>query len=155
MPSGVMGVTSAVAMPVKIVFFIKFPPLNLRKIIVKGHELFQKISHSVPQGGAEGIGAEILMANHANAFFPKIEPLQLFVGTGFRTFVLLCSDGHAGVFFRFGNDFGLFIAYNADFETCGSNEKAFENRSSGKLIKAPFGIDSLKAHTYWSFGLKF
>lgn len=57
--------------------------------------------------------------------------------------------------FRFGNDFGLFIAYNADFETCGSNEKAFENRSSGKLIKAPFGIDSLKAHTYWSFGLKF
>ena len=57
--------------------------------------------------------------------------------------------------FRFGKDFGLFIAYNADFETCGSNEKAFENRSSGKLIKAPFGIDSLKAHTYWSFGLKF
>ena len=57
--------------------------------------------------------------------------------------------------FRFGKDFGLFVAVNNDLQIEGVNDNAFQFRKKDKVTSFTLGNANLKTRTYWTFGLKF
>ena len=57
--------------------------------------------------------------------------------------------------FRFGKDFGLFVAVNNDLQIEGVNDNAFQFRKEDTVNSFTLGNTNLKTRTYWTFGLKF
>jgi len=103
-----MGVTMAVAMPVKMVFFIlflslgKWNPSNLKavEIVIKGCQLFEKVRHFLQQFRAEHLRAGVNVPGAADLVLPGKEGHQIFVVRRFGTFIAVGIHFITGCFLR-------------------------------------------------------